>query len=227
MPEPLVFSRLPCAGPITGRFGQVEGYGFPHRGLDIGVPDGTPVRAPAGGRVVAFTNDGSFGWKAVCLEHPGTGLFSLYAHLQSNLVVTGEWVSEGELIGHSGHEGKVTGPHLHWQVCVNTQFPIDISYSRDPLAYLLTEEDVEAIKRLERIVVANGFDAICRPGTEDLFPAGTPVTPEGQDGPSYRLTGENAVAYADRRGFSLALAAQFANVHLAQHASDGHGGKQS
>lgn len=86
---------------------------------------------------------------------------------------------------------------------------------------------MEAIEDIKAMLVGNGFDAICYPGTEDLFPAGTTVTLEGQDGPNYRLTGENAFQYAKRRGFSLALAAQSANVHLAQHASDGHGGKQS
>lgn len=209
----LVFSRLPVNGVITGTFGQTEGYGYPHRGIDFGVPVGTEVYAPASGYAVAFTNDGSFGWKAICLQHPDTGLYSLYAHLSQSLVKVGDWVSEGELLGRSGNEGVSSGPHLHWQVCTNTLFPVDITYSRDPLAYVLKEEDLEAIRqlqqrmdRMEAVVAGNGFDAICRPGTEDLFPAGTAVVPEGMDGAKIRLTGPAAVEYCKRRGFSLALA---------------------
>jgi len=178
----LVFSRLPVQGfDITGRFGQVEGYGYPHRGVDIGCPDGTPVRAPAGGRVVAFTNDGSFGWKAVCLEHPDTGLFSLYAHLQSNLVVSGEWVNEGELIGQSGHEGKVTGPHLHWQVCVNTQFPVGITFSRDPLSFL--EEDPMEPYRLALMQIGGGDYQRLKASYAALDDAGYFAELNASDGP--------------------------------------------
>lgn len=79
------------------------------------------------------------------------------------------------------------------------------SHRYDP-AFALLEGYMDRVSRLERILIGNGFQAVCRPGTEDLFPAGTAVTPEGQDGPRYMLTGEAALAYADRRGFSLALA---------------------
>lgn len=230
----LVFGRLPCSGPITGGFG--DWYPGPpayqHRGIDLGVPDGTPVYAPAAGRSVRFTNDGSFGSHAACLEHEGTGLFSLYAHLESAAVSVGDEVGEGELLGHSGHEGKVTGPHLHWQVCIDTRFAVDIRYSRNPLDYLIGEDEMKAIEDLQRrmdaieaIVVENGFDGICRPGMEELFAAepnlrevladGTlqpvsvaVVTPEGESGPRYRLTGDRASEYAARRGFSLGLAVE-------------------
>lgn len=70
------------------------------------------------------------------------------------------------------------------------------------------EEDMSKLDDLAAIVIGNGMDAICRPGTEDLFPDGTEVVPYGQLGPTYRLTGDVALAYARRTGQSLFLGLQ-------------------
>jgi hypothetical protein len=137
-PEPQVrFTRHPVDGPITGRFGEDYG-GYLHRGVDYGVPVGTPVRAPAAGEAVPFVNDGSFGL-GVCLRH-ADGWFTLYAHLSRADVVPGMRVEPGQQIGLSGNTGRSTGPHLHWQLCSSSAFPADIRYSRDPLDYLSEEE---------------------------------------------------------------------------------------
>lgn len=141
----LRFTRHPvdCGeGCISGRFGQTGGP-YPasgHRGVDYAVAIGTPVYAPAAGKVVTFNNDGSFG-KGVCLDHGGTPWFSLYAHLNAVMAFPGDEVAEGDLIGRSGNTGTVTGPHLHWQVCDTTAFPPDIARSTDPLAMMGTFED--------------------------------------------------------------------------------------
>lgn len=154
-PEPQVrFARLPVDGPITGRFGEDYG-GYLHRGVDFGVPVGTPIYAPAAGRSVQFTNDGSFG-TAVCLEH-ADGWYTLYAHLSQAAIPLGRVVTPGQLIGHSGNTGVSTGPHLHWQLCSSPAFPADISYSRDPLQYLakedeMTPEERELLLRLATVV---------------------------------------------------------------------------
>jgi hypothetical protein len=141
MSEPqLRFRRHPvdCGEScITGRFGDVytvAGRTYRHRGVDYGVPIGTPVYAPAAGDVVPFTNDGSFG-VGVCLRHKD-GWFTLYAHLSRATVSIGQRVGTGDLIGYSGNTGLTTGPHLHWQLCAVSTFPVDISYSRDPLQYM-------------------------------------------------------------------------------------------
>jgi hypothetical protein len=138
----LVFERHPvdCGERcITGRFGDVYRVDsrppYQHRGVDYGVPIGTPVFAPAPGVVVPFNNDGSFGI-GVCIDHPGTPWYSLYAHLSSRQVGVGDQVRVGQLLGYSGNTGFVTGPHLHWQVCRSVMFPPDISQSTDPLAML-------------------------------------------------------------------------------------------
>jgi len=149
MSEPQVrFSRHPvdCGERcITGRFGDVytvAGRTYQHRGVDYGVPVGTPVYAPAAGTSVSFTNDSSFGI-AVCLRH-GDGWHTLYAHLSRAVVSIGQRVEAGQLIGYSGNTGLSTGPHLHWQLCQTSTFPVDISYSRDPLKYFATEQDAVA-----------------------------------------------------------------------------------
>lgn len=139
MPE-LVFTRLPVANaPISATFRQDFGRG-PHRGIDFAVTVGAPVVAPAGGLVVPFANYGNFGGYGafglgVCIEHDGTGWYSLYAHLRQRNVEIGDRVKTGDLLGLSGNTGDSTGPHLHWQVCRSTQFPVDISQSADPLSF--------------------------------------------------------------------------------------------
>lgn len=161
VPE-LVFTRYPLQempGNISGRFAQDYG-GYLHRGVDAG-GFALAVRAPAAGKSVAFSNDGSYGI-AVCLEHPGTGWFSLYAHLSERLVNIGESVRAGELIGYTGFTGTVrpagvAGAHLHWQTCRNTQFPTDIRYSADPLTFVRLEEDMteDQVKAIVNDVLAN------------------------------------------------------------------------
>ena len=141
MTTPLVFDRLPVPddSPITTRFGEVftldDGIQRTHRGVDFGVPEGTPVTAPAAGWIVDFTNDGSFGL-AVCIDHPGTPWYSLYAHLSRIDVAVGQWVGPGFQLGKSGNTGLSSGPHLHWQVCDTKTFPPDITRSADPLSFL-------------------------------------------------------------------------------------------
>jgi len=110
----------PIMGPINSGFGEREdpvlgtGEGEFHEGVDIGGPDGTPVHAPAGGRVVMGTGYG----REVEIDH-GNGIVTLYAHLQGFNVVAGQDVVKGEVIGYVGHSGsRVTGPNLHYEVRV-------------------------------------------------------------------------------------------------------------
>ena len=129
----------PAPGPVTGRFGD-SGPDYPaggHRGLDIGCPEGTTVVAPIGGQVVEFVNDGSFG-AGVCIDVPNTPWYVLFAHLSAARVRPGDVVAAGQPIGLSGASGRVTGAHLHIQVCRSAAFPTDISQSADPLSFVAT-----------------------------------------------------------------------------------------
>ncbi len=98
--------------------GAYSGKG--HNGIDIGVPTGTPVVASLSGTIMGTGNTDaapgcySFG-KWVAVKH-ANGLATVYAHLSSISVSTGQSVSTGDLLGYSGMTGYATGPHLHYGV---------------------------------------------------------------------------------------------------------------
>lgn len=85
-----------------------------HKGIDIACPVGTPVKASASGKVVYAGVMGGYG-KLVIIEHPG-GYRSLYGHLSQIHVKSGQSVSQGKRIADSGATGRVTGPHLHYEI---------------------------------------------------------------------------------------------------------------
>ena len=104
----------PLQGTITDTFGwrihPVHGTRNFHEGIDIAVPEGTPVRAVAAGRITLSDWYGGYGL-TVRIDH-GDGLVSRYSHNSSLLVAVGQTVSVGEVIALSGNTGVSTGPHL-------------------------------------------------------------------------------------------------------------------
>lgn len=118
----------PVEGVITSGFGPR--WGSFHPGIDIGVPEGTPIHAAASGTVVLLqpeAESGGYG-NYTCVDHGG-GLSTCYAHQTSFATSIGASVSQGEVIGYVGNTGFSTGPHLHFEVRVNGE-PVD------PMGYL-------------------------------------------------------------------------------------------
>lgn len=116
--EPDTRFDLPADGPRSARFGVRRVLNgeprSPHAGLDVAVPVGAPLRAPAKGRVLAIA-DFYFIGKTVVIDH-GQGVLTLYAHLSRIDVTEGQFLNRGETFGASGVSGRITGPHLHWVV---------------------------------------------------------------------------------------------------------------
>lgn len=140
------FSRYPFEGnyrlssnfnprrkhPVTGRIS-------PHNGTDFAMPIGTPITAPASGRVERVGNHHAAG-RYIVVRHDN-GYRTRYLHLSRPLVTQGERIEMGERIALSGNTGRSTGPHLHYEVIVNNtpvnamsvELPENTSLSGDTL----------------------------------------------------------------------------------------------
>ena len=132
----------PVSGSITSPFGErmnPRGGGSQfHSGLDISIPQGTPVTATADG-VVSISGWNAGAGNLVVLEH-GFGFSTAYAHNKSLAVTVGQRVKRGEIISYSGSTGNSTGPHLHYEVWKNGR-------AINPKGFLEVARDVQKTKR--------------------------------------------------------------------------------
>jgi murein DD-endopeptidase MepM/ murein hydrolase activator NlpD len=115
--------------PANGTFTSPFGYrwGRLHAGIDIALPEGTPLRAAAAGSVVIAGWTGGYG-NYTCIQHGGA-MSTCYGHQSRIAVSVGTRVSQGQVIGYSGNTGNSTGPHLHFEVRIN-------GVPQDPMGYL-------------------------------------------------------------------------------------------
>lgn len=93
--------------PITKKWSM-------HRGVDIAAPIGTPIYAITDGQVTMARRNGSAG-NEIRIKH-GNGIESRYLHIDKRTVKVGDKVRAGQLIGTVGDTGRVTGPHLHFEL---------------------------------------------------------------------------------------------------------------
>jgi murein DD-endopeptidase MepM/ murein hydrolase activator NlpD len=118
-------------GKITSHYGirvhPVSGKQQRHTGLDIGVPEGTTVKAADAGTVVFAGAKGGYG-NYVQIQH-SNGIVTAYGHLSCIDVSVGQKLGRGQAIGRSGQTGHATGPHLHFEVKKHGLFV-------DPMPYI-------------------------------------------------------------------------------------------
>ena len=129
--DPTVKSRgktayiWPVKGVVTSNFGTR--WGRHHSGIDIGCPEGTPIYAAAAGKVVFVGEKGGYGLLIVISHSDGS--FTIYAHNSKNIAKENSNVKQGEKIAEVGSTGNSTGPHLHFEIRLQSK-PVD------PLLYL-------------------------------------------------------------------------------------------
>ncbi|HYL47092.1 MAG TPA: M23 family metallopeptidase [Candidatus Limnocylindrales bacterium] len=115
--------RLPLVGTHPAKnFGRrrvLNGNpGSPHTGMDFPAAAGTPIHAAQAGRVV-LAEDLFFSGNTVVVDH-GLGIYTFYGHMEKIDVAVGDAVKAGTVLGLVGATGRVTGPHLHWALKVDT-----------------------------------------------------------------------------------------------------------
>jgi murein DD-endopeptidase MepM/ murein hydrolase activator NlpD len=122
-------SNLAFSWPVRGRLTSHFGYRGrrTHEGIDLAARPGTSIRAAESGRVIHSGRLGDYG-RVVILKHAGH-YRSVYAHASKTLVRKGDFVEKGQRIALVGATGRVTGPHLHFEIRRQES-------ARDPMLYL-------------------------------------------------------------------------------------------
>jgi murein DD-endopeptidase MepM/ murein hydrolase activator NlpD len=114
-------SLWPVEGKVTSSFGEREdpfnGEGAFHAGLDISAPSGTVIRATGDGLVESAAMMSGYG-RQVVVDH-GHGVRTVYGHMAGMIVMAGQKVVRGQILGYVGQSGRSTGPHLHYEVRIN------------------------------------------------------------------------------------------------------------
>jgi len=151
---------LPVEGVISSRVGlrydPIDGMLRNHKGVDIAIPEGTPVKPVAPGIVSYSGTRGGYG-NIVIIEHD-SGMTTLYAHNSVNLAATGYRVDGNSTIALSGSTGRSTGPHLHFEAWLEGQ-NVTSEFLADPTSihrYSSTRMPSRKISVIRKVVTADG-----------------------------------------------------------------------
>ncbi|WP_061017456.1 peptidoglycan DD-metalloendopeptidase family protein [Vibrio splendidus] len=131
--------------PVTGRIS-------PHNGTDFATPVGSPIYSTGDGRVVAL-RDHPYAGKYLVIEHNSV-YTTRYLHLSRFLVKKGQQIKRGQKIALSGATGRITGPHLHFEVLVRGR-AVDAMKANLPMARSIMPKD-----RKEFLARIASFDAM-------------------------------------------------------------------
>jgi len=106
--------RWPVRGRVIAGFGPSPN-GLQNDGINLAVPEGTPIKAAEDG-VVAYAGNELKGYGNLVLVRHSNGFVTAYAHASDILVKRGDAVKRGQVIAHSGQTGNVTSPQLHFEI---------------------------------------------------------------------------------------------------------------
>jgi murein DD-endopeptidase MepM/ murein hydrolase activator NlpD len=141
-PTPLATWVRPAVGPVTSGFGFRDFRGAEdHPGIDFGAPFGSTVVAASAGTVLFAGWNSGYGYLVV-IDHGG-GLHTRYGHNSTLLVQVGEKVSAGEPIARSGSTGDSTGPHVHFEVRLNSTNETFSGVAVDPAIWMRDEQGID------------------------------------------------------------------------------------
>jgi murein DD-endopeptidase MepM/ murein hydrolase activator NlpD len=106
--------RWPVRGRVIAAFGS-KPNGTQNDGINLAVPEGTPVKAADDG-VVAYAGNELKGYGNLVLIRHSNGFVSAYAHASELMVKRGDTIKRGQVIAHAGQTGNVTSPQLHFEI---------------------------------------------------------------------------------------------------------------
>jgi murein DD-endopeptidase MepM/ murein hydrolase activator NlpD len=106
--------RWPARGRVIAAFGS-KPNGTQNDGINLAVPEGTPIKAADDG-VVAYAGNELKGYGNLVLIRHSNGYVSAYAHARELLVKRGDTIKRGQVIAHAGQTGNVTSPQLHFEI---------------------------------------------------------------------------------------------------------------
>jgi murein DD-endopeptidase MepM/ murein hydrolase activator NlpD len=106
--------RWPVRGRVIAGFGP-KTNGQQNDGINLAVPEGTPIKAAEDG-VVAYAGNELKGYGNLVLIRHGNGFVSAYAHASEILAKRGDQIKRGQVIARSGQTGNVTSPQLHFEI---------------------------------------------------------------------------------------------------------------
>lgn len=111
-PEPYTVN---ARSPFGWRIDPITGKKKFHHGIDVALPVGTPLVAPADGEVV-HKGSGASGGNVLIMKH-GPKDYIVFYHLQKpSALKVGDKVERGQVVAYSGNTGRSTGPHLHMEL---------------------------------------------------------------------------------------------------------------
>jgi murein DD-endopeptidase MepM/ murein hydrolase activator NlpD len=106
--------RWPVKGRVIAGFGS-KPNGTQNDGINLAVPEGTPIKAADDG-VVAYAGNELKGYGNLVLIRHSNGFVSAYAHASELMVKRGDTIKRGQVIAHAGQTGSVTSPQLHFEI---------------------------------------------------------------------------------------------------------------